>query len=112
MALIGNIISSAKDRAGELTNDTIGKMLKGVDMTGLQAKINEYQQKTGRDASKLADFIANLKPSKTDIVAFAQKVPVAEILDIAEDVTKTIPAAGVPIKIVIKILRLLLKVKK
>ncbi len=52
------------------------------------------------------------KPTKTDIVALAQKVPLAEILDIAEDVAKTIPAAGVPIKIVIKILRLLLKIKK
>lgn len=47
------------------------------------------------------------KPTKTNIVALAQKVPLAEILDIAEDVAKTIPAAGVPIKIVIKILRLL-----
>lgn len=52
------------------------------------------------------------KPTKTDIVALAQKVPLAEILDIAEDVAKTIPAAGVPIKIVIQILRLLLKIKK
>lgn len=53
-----------------------------------------------------------VKPTKTDIVALAQKVPLAEILDIAEDVAKTIPAAGGPIKIVIKILRLLLKIKK
>jgi len=52
------------------------------------------------------------KPTKSDIVALAQKIPLAEILDIAEDVAKTIPAAGVPIKIVIKILRLLLKIKK
>lgn len=52
------------------------------------------------------------KPTKTDIVALAQKIPLAEILDIAEDVAKTIPAAGGPIKIVIKILRLLLKIKK
>lgn len=52
------------------------------------------------------------KPTRTDIVALAQKVPLAEILDIAEDVAKTIPAAGGPIKIVIKILRLLLKIKK
>lgn len=52
------------------------------------------------------------KPTKADIVVLAQKVPLAEILDIAEDVAKAIPAAGVPIKIVIKILRLLLKLKK
>lgn len=48
----------------------------------------------------------------TNLQTLVQKYPITDILDIAEDVAKTIPAAGVPIKIVIKILRLLPKVKK
>lgn len=50
--------------------------------------------------------------NKLTVQTLVQKYPVAEILDIAEDVAKTIPAAGAAIKIVIKILRLLLKVKR
>lgn len=50
--------------------------------------------------------------NKNSIQTLAQKYPLADILDIAEDVAKTIPATGLPIKIVIKILRLLLKIKK
>ena len=49
--------------------------------------------------------------NKNSIQTLAQKYPLADILDIAEDVAKTIPAAGLPIMIVIKILRLLLKIK-
>ena len=50
--------------------------------------------------------------NKNSIQTLAQKDPLADILDIAEDVAKTIPAAGLPIMIVVKILRLLLKIKK
>lgn len=48
----------------------------------------------------------------TNLQTLVQKYPIADILDIAEDVAKTIPAAGLTIKIVIKILRLLLNAKK
>lgn len=50
--------------------------------------------------------------NKNIIQTLTQKYPLADILDIAEDVAKTIPAAGLPIKTVIKIIRLLLKIKK
>ena len=36
-------------------------MLKGVDLDGLLIRVDEYQQKTGKDASKLIEFIENLK---------------------------------------------------
>lgn len=58
----------------------------------------------------LAEVVEN-KSGKPDIMALVQKVPLAEILKIAEDVAEFVPVAGGPIKIVIKILRLLLKVK-
>lgn len=59
-------LSSAKDKAGEVTNDAIRKMLKGIDLDGLLQRVDEYQQKTGRDASKLTDFINNLKNMQQD----------------------------------------------
>jgi hypothetical protein len=59
-------ISTAKDKTGELTNDAVRKMLKGIDLDGLLRRVDEYQQKTGRDASKLTDFIINLKNMQQD----------------------------------------------
>ena len=59
-------LSSAKDKAGEVTNDAIRKMLKGIDLNGLLQRVDEYQQKTGRDASKLTEFINNLKNLQQD----------------------------------------------
>lgn len=59
-------LSSAKDKAGEVTNDAIRKMLKGIDLNGLLQRVDEYQQKTRRDASKLTEFINNLKNLQQD----------------------------------------------
>jgi hypothetical protein len=59
-------LSSAKDKAGEVTNEAIRKMLKGIDLDGLLQRVDEYQQKTGRDASKLTEFINNLKNMQQD----------------------------------------------
>lgn len=59
-------LSSAKDKAGEVTNDAIRKMLKGIDLDGLLQRVDEYEQKTGRDASKLTEFINNLKNMQQD----------------------------------------------
>lgn len=52
------------------------------------------------------------KSEKMTVQKLAQSVPLADVLDIAEDVAKYIPAASGVLKIVIKILRILLKVKK
>ena len=52
------------------------------------------------------------KNEKMTVQKLAQSVPLTDVLDIAEDVAKYIPAAGGGLKIVIKILRMLLKVKK
>ncbi len=52
------------------------------------------------------------KNDKMTVQKLAQSVPLADVLDIAEDVAKYVPAAGGVIQIVIKILRLLLKIKK
>lgn len=52
------------------------------------------------------------KNDKMTVQKLAQSVPLTDVLDIAEDVAKYVPAAGGVIKIVIKILRLLLKIKK
>lgn len=52
------------------------------------------------------------KNEKMTIQKLAQSVPLADVLDIAEDVAKYIPAASGVLIIVIKILRMLLKVKK
>ena len=52
------------------------------------------------------------KSEKRTVQKLAQSVPLADVLDIAEDVAKYVPAAGGVIKIVIKILRLLLTIKK
>ena len=52
------------------------------------------------------------KNEKMTVQKLAQSVPLADVLDIAEDVAKYVPAAGGVIKIVIKILRLLLTIKK
>lgn len=60
------ILSSAKDKAGEVTNDAIRKMLRGIDLDGLLQRVDEYEQKTGRDASKLTEFIINLKNMQHD----------------------------------------------
>ena len=54
-------LGNAKDKTVELTNSTIQAWLKGMDLDGLLSKVEEYQQKTGKDASKLIDFINNLK---------------------------------------------------
>ena len=53
-------LGNAKDKTMELTNSTIHALLKGIDLNGLLSKVDEYQQKTGKDASKLIDFINNL----------------------------------------------------
>ena len=52
------------------------------------------------------------KSEKMTVQKLAQSVPLADVLDIAEDVAKYIPAAGGVLKIVIKILRMLLRMKK
>ena len=52
------------------------------------------------------------KNEKMTVQKLAQSVPLADVLDIAEDVAKYVPTAGGVIKIVIKILRLLLTIKK
>jgi hypothetical protein len=52
------------------------------------------------------------KSEKMTVQKLAQSVPLADVLDIAEDVAKYVPAASGVIKIVIKILRLLLTIKK
>lgn len=52
------------------------------------------------------------KNEKMTVQKLAQSVPLADVLDIAEDVAKYIPAAGGVLKIVVKILRMLLKIKK
>lgn len=52
------------------------------------------------------------KSEKMTVQKLAQSVPLADVLDIAEDVAQYIPAASGVLKIVIKILRMLLKVKK
>ena len=54
-------LGNAKDKTMGLTNSTIHALLKGIDLDGLLSKVDEYQQKTGKDASKLIDFINNLK---------------------------------------------------
>lgn len=54
-------LGNAKEKTVEFTNSTINAMLKGIDLDGLLSKVDEYQQKTGKDASKLIDFINNLK---------------------------------------------------
>ena len=51
------------------------------------------------------------KSEKMTVQKLAQSVPLTDVLDIAEDVAKYIPAAGGVLKIVIKILRMLLKIK-
>lgn len=50
----------------ELSTKAIRAMLKGVDLDGLLVRIDEYQQKTGKDASKLIEFIGNLKQLQQD----------------------------------------------
>lgn len=55
---------TAKDvssQTSELSTKAIRAMLKGVDLDGLLARVDEYQQKTGKDASKFIEFIENLK---------------------------------------------------
>lgn len=54
-------LGNAKEKTVEFTNSTIQALLKGIDLDGLLSKVDEYQQKTGKDASKLIDFINNLK---------------------------------------------------
>ena len=50
----------------ELSTKAIRAILKGVDLDGLLVRIDEYQQKTGKDASKLIEFIGNLKQLQQD----------------------------------------------
>ena len=52
------------------------------------------------------------KSEKMTVQKLAQSVPLTDVLDIAEDVVKYIPAAGGVLIIVIKTLRMLLKMKK
>ena len=59
-------VQIAKDKASELTNATIGKLLQGVNLDGLIKNVEDYQQKTGKDASKLIEFINNLKNMQQD----------------------------------------------
>lgn len=53
-------------QTSELSTKAIRAMLKGVDLDGLLVRIDEYQQKTGKDASKLIEFIGNLKQLQQD----------------------------------------------
>lgn len=48
-------------QTSELSTKALCAMLKGVDLDGLLIRVDEYQQKTGKDASKLIEFIENLK---------------------------------------------------
>lgn len=60
---------TAKDvssQTSELSTKAIRAMLKGVDLDGLLVRVDEYQQKTGKDASKLIEFIGNLKQLQQD----------------------------------------------
>lgn len=59
-------VQIAKDKASELTNATIRKLLQGVNLDGLIKNVEDYQQKTGKDASKLIEFINNLKKMQHD----------------------------------------------
>lgn len=65
-AKISQGVQIAKDKASELTNVTIRKLLQGVDLDGLIKNVEDYQQKTGKDASKLIEFINNLKNMQQD----------------------------------------------
>ena len=53
-------------QTSELSTKVIHAMLKGVDLDGLLVRIDEYQHKTGKDASKLIEFIGNLKQLQQD----------------------------------------------
>lgn len=60
---------AAKDvssQTSDLSAKAIRTMLKGVDLDGLLVRVDEYQQKTGKDASKLIEFIRNLKQLQQD----------------------------------------------
>ncbi len=60
---------TAKDvssQTSELSTKALRTMLKGVDLDGLLIRVDEYQQKTGKDASKLIEFIGNLKQLQQD----------------------------------------------
>lgn len=65
-AKISQGVQIAKDKASELTNVTIRKLLQGVNLDGLIKNVEDYQQKTGKDASKLIEFINNLKNMQHD----------------------------------------------
>lgn len=65
-AKISQGVQIAKDKASELTNATIRKLLQGVNIDGLIKNVEDYQQKTGKDASKLIEFINNLKNMQQD----------------------------------------------
>lgn len=53
-------------QTSELSTKVIRAMLKGADLDGLLTRVDEYQQKTGKDASKLIEFIENLKQLQQD----------------------------------------------
>lgn len=57
---------NTKEQANTLTTNAIRHLLKGIDLDGLLVRVDEYQQKTGKDASKLVDFINNLKQMQQD----------------------------------------------
>jgi len=52
---------AVSSQTSELSTKALCAMLKGVDLDGLLIRVDEYQQKTGKDASKLIEFIENLK---------------------------------------------------
>lgn len=53
-------------QTSELSTKVIHAMLKGADLDGLLTRVDEYQHKTGKDASKLIEFIGNLKQLQQD----------------------------------------------
>lgn len=59
-------VMEVSSQSSELSTKAIRAMLKGVDLDGLIISVNEYQQKTGKDASKLIEFIGNLKQMQHD----------------------------------------------
>lgn len=59
-------VKEVSSQTSELSTKAIRAMLKGVDLNGLLVRLDEYQQKTGKDATKLIEFIGNLKQLQQD----------------------------------------------
>ena len=64
--LTSHTAKEVSSQTSKLSSQAIRAMLKGVDLDGLLVRIDEYQQKTGKDASKLIEFIGNLKQLQQD----------------------------------------------